>query len=467
MSEDERRKRVKKGHSDGAYRASKPHGLTNRFQPSWLKDPNHPLREHWLRDGGLDGNDEYVVECLFCKTTFQSRLQNVKAHENGKKHKGFEADWQQKQKDLAAWQRNFDKGAAYTAQLRAGQTADKKLHTLFASTYKHLQLGRPITDVSAERPITEELKPRMEQLLMDKLSATADNMLNDVSARFPPSELAWAMGCIYPAWWQQAPNGKGKEQLDQALAILNDAFCKSRPLVENAAAAGSNIEVAAPLSFDSLQDQKGVYAAEMQAFVQCHAPSAAAAPEQAVPRRQAATPPPAPARPATLAPSQAASALERAEPMSDRAMRAARRAAQAAQAAVDANPEAPSGSDSESEEPEPEPEQEVQEVAAKPLPKAEAFWQEACRLGASLRYPEFVKLAQLVMVMVPGSVEDERMFSAMKYLKDPQRNRLQEQHLTACARAFKSKEFSIKSFPYPAAIGKWLDASKRGRYGLK
>ena len=67
MSEDESRKRVKKGHSDGAYKASKPHGLTNRFQPSWLKDPSHPLREHWLRDGGLDGNDEYVVECLFAK----------------------------------------------------------------------------------------------------------------------------------------------------------------------------------------------------------------------------------------------------------------------------------------------------------------------------------------------------------------------------------------------------------------
>eukprot|EP00983_Pelagomonas_calceolata_P033638 1053170-Pelagomonas_calceolata.AAC.5 len=68
--------------------------------------------------------------------------------------------------------------------------------------------------------------------------------------------------------------------------------------------------------------------------------------------------------------------------------------------------------------------------------------------------------------MVPGSVEDERMFSAMKYLKNPQRSSLKEQHLTACARAFKSKEFSIASFPYPTTIGKWLYASKRGRYGL-
>eukprot|EP00983_Pelagomonas_calceolata_P109499 1159563-Pelagomonas_calceolata.AAC.5 len=109
----------------------------------------------------------------------------------------------------------------------------------------------------------------------------------------------------------------------------------------------------------------------------------------------------------------------------------------------------------------------MQEATAKPLPKAEAFWQEACRLGANLRYPEFVKLASLVLVMVPGSVEDEYTFSAMKYLKTPQRNSLKEQHLTACVRAFKSKESSIASFPYPAAIQKWLEASKCGRYGLE
>eukprot|EP00983_Pelagomonas_calceolata_P011485 370975-Pelagomonas_calceolata.AAC.1 len=30
-----------------------------------------------------------------------------------------------------------------------------------------------------------------------------------------------------------------------------------------------------------------------------------------------------------------------------------------------------------------------------------------------------MKLAELVLVMVPGSVEDERMLSALKYLKSP------------------------------------------------
>ncbi|KAJ9532661.1 hypothetical protein QJQ45_010704 [Haematococcus lacustris] len=37
---------------------------------------------------------------------------------------------------------------------------------------------------------------------------------------------------------------------------------------------------------------------------------------------------------------------------------------------------------------------------------------------------EYIKLAELALVMTPGSVEEERMFSAMAYLKDDTRNRL-------------------------------------------
>ena len=44
-----------------------------------------------------------------------------------------------------------------------------------------------------------------------------------------------------------------------------------------------------------------------------------------------------------------------------------------------------------------------------------------------------MKLAELVLVMVSGSVEDERMFSALKYLKSPQRNKLKEMHINVCA----------------------------------
>ena len=100
------------------------------------------------------------------------------------------------------------------------------------------------------------------------------------------------------------------------------------------------------------------------------------------------------------------------------------------------------------------------------MPLTTKFWRQASSLGGKHRYPEWMKFAEVVLDMVPGSVEDERMFSAMKYLKNPQRNRLKEQHLTTCARGFKCKE-SIQSFPFPSAIGKWLYACpKRGRYGV-
>ena len=56
------------------------------------------------------------------------------------------------------------------------------------------------------------------------------------------------------------------------------------------------------------------------------------------------------------------------------------------------------------------------------------------------------------------------MFSAMKHLKNHQRNSL-KQHLTACARGLQSKEFSVGAFHYPEAIGEWLDARKH--YGMK
>jgi len=55
-------------------------------------------------------------------------------------------------------------------------------------------------------------------------------------------------------------------------------------------------------------------------------------------------------------------------------------------------------------------------------------------LRGTYRFGEWVKVAELVMVMVPGSVEDEHMFSTLKYIYNPQRNRLQAQHLRCCAR---------------------------------
>jgi hypothetical protein len=66
-----------------------------------------------------------------------------------------------------------------------------------------------------------------------------------------------------------------------------------------------------------------------------------------------------------------------------------------------------------------------------------------------------------MMVMVPGSVEDKRMLSTLKYIRNTQRNRLHAQPLTCCSRGFKSSAFSVETFPYPQAILEWHSAKKR------
>jgi hypothetical protein len=69
------------------------------------------------------------------------------------------------------------------------------------------------------------------------------------------------------------------------------------------------------------------------------------------------------------------------------------------------------------------------------------------------------------LVQVHGSVEDERMFSSLMYLKTKYRNRLQEEHLNVAARFFKLDCFKLSDFPYDEALEVWhAGAEKRGRY---
>eukprot|EP00983_Pelagomonas_calceolata_P045402 1139724-Pelagomonas_calceolata.AAC.3 len=105
---------VKRGQSNGEYKAKMLHGLNSEFLAAWYNPPNCPLREHWLRGSGMvvwTTTVEHVAQCLFCKPGFQCRLQNMKAHESGKKHKERAAAWQQAQKNKAAWQKRLDKRA--------------------------------------------------------------------------------------------------------------------------------------------------------------------------------------------------------------------------------------------------------------------------------------------------------------------------------------------------------------------
>ncbi|KAJ9507455.1 hypothetical protein QJQ45_006455 [Haematococcus lacustris] len=80
------------------------------------------------------------------------------------------------------------------------------------------------------------------------------------------------------------------------------------------------------------------------------------------------------------------------------------------------------------------------------------------------RVSEFCKAATLLIVTVPGSVEEERSFSAMNFIKDERRNSLSA-NLSSTLRVYLDKTFTLKTFLYKEAIDYWMaGASARGRY---
>ncbi|GLC69478.1 hypothetical protein PLESTF_000835100 [Pleodorina starrii] len=73
---------------------------------------------------------------------------------------------------------------------------------------------------------------------------------------------------------------------------------------------------------------------------------------------------------------------------------------------------------------------------------------------------EYVRLTQLAATMVPGSsVEVERTFSVMSYIKNKQRNRLPQPHLSACIRRKLQEWYGASNLPYTAALQHWQAAA--------
>ncbi|KAJ9524380.1 hypothetical protein QJQ45_008584 [Haematococcus lacustris] len=84
---------------------------------------------------------------------------------------------------------------------------------------------------------------------------------------------------------------------------------------------------------------------------------------------------------------------------------------------------------------------ELSSTAANTAEQTTKLWRYlAGQLIAKADISENIKLTECALVMTPGSVEEERMFSAMAYLKDDIRNRLQECHLNVCTRVFSSDQ---------------------------
>lgn len=78
-------------------------------------------------------------------------------------------------------------------------------------------------------------------------------------------------------------------------------------------------------------------------------------------------------------------------------------------------------------------------------------------------FSEFIKLAELAVTHVIGSVEDERLFSAVKFLKSKLRASLDD-HLQVAVGMYAQRIFTLESFPYQKVFDDWFVTGDRGRY---
>ena len=80
-------------------------------------------------------------------------------------------------------------------------------------------------------------------------------------------------------------------------------------------------------------------------------------------------------------------------------------------------------------------------------------------------FPEFFAVAELAMVMIGGSLEDERAFSAMNFLKSNTHNRL-DTHLEEYMLLKSQQPFTLIDFTSPSTRQSSNGLKNKQRYGL-
>jgi len=70
---------------------------------------------------------------------------------------------------------------------------------------------------------------------------------------------------------------------------------------------------------------------------------------------------------------------------------------------------------------------------------------------------------------VPGSVEEEQLFSKLAYIRDKRRNRLEEEHLNVCLRLVTQSFWEFQQFPILVAAQNWIHAKpcRSAAYGKR
>jgi hypothetical protein len=91
-----------------------------------------------------------------------------------------------------------------------------------------------------------------------------------------------------------------------------------------------------------------------------------------------------------------------------------------------------------------------------------SFWHtgsNSVELKCSLS--DWLSLANTALVQVFGSVEEERLFSKLAFIKEERRNRLLSDHLNACLVLATQRMWAFRDFPFLRAVQKWFEAKKR------
>jgi hypothetical protein len=81
-------------------------------------------------------------------------------------------------------------------------------------------------------------------------------------------------------------------------------------------------------------------------------------------------------------------------------------------------------------------------------------------------FPEYLKLAKIALVHVIRSVEYERVFSSVSFLKTKLRNFL-DPHLGVVVGMYSQNICTLQNFPYDAVFDSWTNVARvNGRYSL-
>ncbi len=77
-----------------------------------------------------------------------------------------------------------------------------------------------------------------------------------------------------------------------------------------------------------------------------------------------------------------------------------------------------------------------------------------------LKLNEYINIVEIVMVQVLGSIEDERTFSNLTFMKSKLCNKLTA-HIDLCVCMFTYNFYNVSNFPYDAAIVAWKEVCIR------